>query len=76
MCMTIWERLEKYGHIKGMKRKEDPRRFDVFLENGLVKIQCKKGINATVTIDTFLYLFMENRPCEYPQYIPKEESVK
>ena len=68
MRMTIWERLEKYGHIKGLKRKNDPRRFDVYLEDGLIKIECKKGINATVTIDTFLYLFMENLPCDYPQY--------
>lgn len=68
MYMTIWERLKRYGHIKGLKRKDDPRRFDAYLNNGLIKIECKKGINMTVTIDTFLYLFMENLPCDYPQY--------
>ncbi len=68
MYMTIWERLERYGHIKNFKRKDDPRRFNAYLNNGLIKIECNHGITATVTIDTFLYLFMENLPCDYPQY--------
>ena len=68
MYMTIWERLERYGHIKNFKRKDDPRRFSAYLNNGLIKIECKKGINMVVTIDTFLELFMENLPCDYPQY--------
>ena len=68
MKMTIEERLERYGHIKGLKRKDDPRRFDAYLDDGLIRIECKRGVNAVVTIDTFLYLFMENLPCDYPQY--------
>lgn len=72
MQLTLWERLEKYGHIKRLKREGDPRNFDVYLDNGLIKIECKKGINMTVTIDTFLYLFMNNLPCDYPQYKREE----
>lgn len=68
MHMTIWERLEKYGHIKNFKRKDDPRRFNAYLNDGLVKIECNHGFSAILTIDTFLYLFMENLPCDYPQY--------
>jgi hypothetical protein len=66
--MTIWERLSKYGHIKNFKRKEDPRRFSAYLEDGLVRVECKKGVSMTLTIDTFLELFMNNLPCDYPQF--------
>lgn len=68
MKMTLWERLEKYGHIYNLKRKDDPRNFEVYLEDGLIRINCKKGVEMKVTIDTFLHLFMNNLPCDYPQW--------
>lgn len=68
MVNTLWEKLEKYGCIKNFQRKNDPRRFNAYLNNGLIKIECNHGITQIVTIDTFLYLFMENLPCDYPQY--------
>lgn len=68
MSMTIWERLERYGHIKNLKRKNDVKNYDVFLENGLIRIDCRKTkTSQTITIDSFLYLFMENLPCEYQE---------
>ena len=73
MYMTIWERLSKYGHIKNFKRKEYTRRFSAYLEGGLIRVECKKGVSMTLTIDTFLELFMNNLPCEYPQF---KEEVK
>lgn len=68
MKMTIWERLEKYGHIYKLKRKDDPRTFDVYLEDGLIRISCKKGIEMKITINSFFELFINNLPCEYPQW--------
>ena len=76
MKMSLWERLEKYGHIKNLKRKGDPHNYNIILENGLVKIECtRRQEYHKVTIDTFLHLFMNNLPCEYPQYIEKEKNV-
>lgn len=68
MYMTIWERLSKYGHIKNFKRKDDPRRFNAYLQDGLVKVECNHGVTMCLTIDTFLELFMNNLPCEYPPF--------
>lgn len=73
MKMSTWERLERYGHIKNFKRKDDPRRFNAYLENGLIRIECNHGPGAIMTIDSFLYLFMENiHCCDYPQYKKSE----
>lgn len=69
MKMSIWERLLKYGHIKKLKRKDDPNNYNVYLENGLIRIECKQREDYQVTIDTFLHLFMNNLPCDYPQYL-------
>ncbi len=65
---TIWKRLEKYGHIKNLKRDGDYRRFNVYLEDGMIRIECNhRDISDPdyLTIDSFLYLFMNNLPCDY-----------
>ena len=66
---AAWKELKKHGYIKNFKRKDDPRRFNAYLKDGLIYLECNHGISATVTIDIFLYSFMENLPCDYPQYI-------
>lgn len=75
--MTTWERLEKYGSIKNFRRKDDPQIYNAYLVAGKVKVvrdrRCKTIIEVYpkeyyLTLDSFLWLFLENLPCDYPQY--------
>lgn len=78
--MTAWERLQRYGKIERFCRKGDPQVYNAYLVAGLVKIVRTRMRNPVspivevyqkdhyLTIDSFLYLFLNNLPCEYPQY--------
>lgn len=78
--MTVWERLQKYGKIERFLRKDDPQVYNAYLIAGMVKIvrACMRNQVSTVvevyqkeqyvTIDEFLWLFLRNIPCDYPQY--------
>lgn len=78
--MTAWERLERYGSIKNFRRKDDPQVYNAYLVAGMVKVvRATRGNSVievypreyTMTIDTFLWLFLRNLPCDYPQYKKK-----
>ena len=78
--MTVWERLERYGSIKRFRRKDDPQIYNAYLIGGLVKVvRASRGSSVVevypkeyyMTIDTFLWLFLRNLPCEYPRYEPR-----
>lgn len=78
--MTVWERLQKYGKIERFLRKDDPQIYNAYLVAGRVKIVRARMRNPVlsvvevypreyyVTIDEFLWLFLRNLPCDYPQY--------
>lgn len=77
--MTAWERLRRYREIKNFRRKDDPQVYNAYLVGGLVKVvRATKCRDTTVkeiypkeyllTLDSFLWLFLQNLPCEYPQY--------
>lgn len=79
--MTAWERLERYGSIQNFRRKDDPQIYNAYLVAGMIKVvRATREISVievypreyTMTIDTFLWLFLRNLPCGYPQYIKSE----
>ena len=75
--MSVWERLERYRTIKNFRRKDDPQVFNAYLVAGMVEVvRATRGTSVievypkeyVMTIDTFLWLFLRNLPCDYPQY--------
>lgn len=67
----LWESLSKYGHKLNYKRPNDYRRYNLYLIDGLVKIECNHGFTEYLTIDSTLYIWLEagNTPT-------KERKVK
>ena len=78
--MTVWERLQRYGKIERFLREGDPQVYNAYLVAGRVKIVKARMRNPVsviaevyskehyITIDEFLWLFLRNLPCDYPQY--------
>lgn len=63
-AIEAWEKLEKNGQIFNFTRKNDTRRYIAQLINGAIKVECNRGRTQYMTIDTFLYLFLEGLPYE------------
>ena len=57
----LWKKLEKSGAIIGYARHRDTQKYDIHLQNGLIIIANENKITKEMTIDTFLYIWLENR---------------
>lgn len=55
----IWKKLEKSGAIIGYARHGDTQKHDIHLRNGLVIVVDDNNTTEEMTIDTFLYLWLE-----------------
>lgn len=55
----VWNRLQKKGSISNYKRQEDPQKYNISLRNGLIIITDKSNATKEMTIDSFLYLWLE-----------------
>lgn len=55
----VWNRLQKKGSISNYKRQEDSQKYNISLRNGLITITDKSNATEEMTIDSFLYLWLE-----------------
>ena len=55
----IWKKLEKSGVIIGYAKPGDTQKHDIYLRNGLVIVVDDNNTAEEMTIDTFLYLWLE-----------------
>lgn len=55
----LWERLEKHKCVQRYKRPNDDKIYNIFLVDGLIKLECRTLANQIMTIDSFLYLWLE-----------------
>ena len=55
---ALWRTLSKDGHKLNYKRPNDYRRYNLYLIDGLVKIECNHGMTEWLTIDSTLYLWL------------------
>ena len=53
--VKLWNQLQKTGKILGYENYG--LTYDVYLSDGLVKVISCNGESATMTIDTFLYIW-------------------
>lgn len=57
---NLWKRLEKHKKVLNYKRQNDYRRYNLYLEDGLVKIEPNHGHTEFQTIDSTLYIWLES----------------
>lgn len=55
----VWKCLQKSGAIIDYTRRGDLREYDVHLRDGLIIIVDDNDTTEEMTIDTFLYLWLE-----------------
>lgn len=56
---SVWKRLQKSGAIIDYVRNGDVRRYDVHLRDGLIIVVDANSVIKEMTIDTFLYMWLE-----------------
>ena len=56
----LWKKLEKSGVIIGYTRHGDTQKYDIHLRDGLIIVVDENNATKEMTIDTFLYLWLEN----------------
>lgn len=56
---NVWKRLQKSSTIIGYIRHGDAQKYDIYLRDGLIIIVDDKNAIKEMTIDTFLYLWLE-----------------
>lgn len=56
---NVWKRLQKSGVIIDYTRHGDLRKYDIHLRDGLIVIVDDNSTTEVMTIDTFLYLWLE-----------------
>lgn len=57
----LWKSLERYGHKLNYRRPRDAAKYNLYLENGFIRIENKNGSNEILTIDSTLYFWLEGR---------------
>lgn len=55
----VWNRLQKKGSISNYKRQEDSQKYNISFRNGLIVITDKSNTTKEMTVDSFLYLWLE-----------------
>lgn len=55
----VWNRLQKKGSVTNYKRQEDSKKYNISLRNGLIIITDKNNTTKEMTVDSFLYLWLE-----------------
>nr|DAK83724.1 MAG TPA: hypothetical protein [Caudoviricetes sp.] len=58
---NLWKRLQKSGSIIDYTRHGDTRKYDIHLRDGLIIVVDDNNTTEKMTIDTFFYLWLENR---------------
>lgn len=56
---NVWKRLQKSNAIISYIRHGDAQKYDIYLRDGLIIIVYDKNAIKEMTIDTFLYLWLE-----------------
>lgn len=57
----LWTKLEKSGAVIDYKRPNDAKKYDIHLRDGLIVIVNEDNTTTELTIDSFLYLWLESR---------------
>lgn len=55
----LWKKLEKSGAVIDYQRPNDPRKYNIHLRNGLIVLVKDDNTTEELTIDSFLYLWLE-----------------
>lgn len=55
----LWKKLEKSGAVINYQRPNDPHKYDVYLQDGLITLVKENNTTEKLTIDSFLYLWLE-----------------
>jgi hypothetical protein len=56
----LWKKLGKSGAIIDYTRHGDTKKYDIHLRDGLIIVVDENNATKEMTIDTFLYLWLEN----------------
>lgn len=56
---NVWKRLQKSNAIIGYIRHGDAQKYDIHLRDGLIIVVDDNNAIKEMTIDTFLYLWLE-----------------
>lgn len=56
---NVWNRLQKSGVIIDYARHGDAQKYDIYLRDGLIIVVDDNNAIKEMTIDTFLYLWLE-----------------
>lgn len=54
----LWKKLEKSGAVIDYQKPNNSRKYDIYLQNGLIVLKNGHTTEA-LTIDSFLYLWLE-----------------